>query len=223
MNAELTLSQKIYLLGIHPKKGGIISTAYTSMDYCLLSMLLLELFRLKKIRFVKKRVEVIDAQSENDLHRFLLQKMSKAKRNLRISTWINKFYFSFKFIRKAIQQQLAEQKLIKLVPKKFLFFRWLKPHLLNKEVVIRIIREIDAIAMGNITKEEDIYLLTFIKPAGLLRRVFPDREKRKHARKRINSIMRQQQPSIAIADAVSASKAVIASLSTVVTSHHTFA
>ena len=220
---SLTLSQKIYLLGIHPRKGGIISTAYTAMDYCLLGTLFLELYQKKKIRFVNKRIDVIDSKSDNELHRFLLEKLKQSKKNLRISTWINKFYFSLKFIRKEIQQQLADKRIIKIVPKRFLVFSWRKPYLLHNQVIFNLISEIEQKCFGNPSTEDDVFLLTFIKPTGLLRRVFNQKEKRKQANKRLKMLMKENQVSITVSDSISAAKAVVASVSSTVASHQTVA
>ena len=56
MNESIPLSQKLYLLGIHPQKGGIISAAYTAMDYALLGSLFLEFYQNKNIKFDNKKI-----------------------------------------------------------------------------------------------------------------------------------------------------------------------
>ena len=223
MPENVTLAHKIYLLGIHPEKGGIIAPAYTAMDYCLLGTLFLELYESKKINLENKRIVVLDTKADNDLHRFLLQKMDNAKRPLRISHWINKFYFSLKFIRKEIQQQLVEKRLIRLEQKRFLFFKWWKPYVSDKQFVAKLVSEVERMIFSAPSGVEDIYLLTFIKPAGLLRRIFSGREKRKQASKRINKIMTEKQFPMAVSDAISAAKAVTQSVTSVSASHQSYA
>lgn len=223
MSENVTLTQKIYLLGIHPQRGGIISPAYTAMDYCLLGTLFLELYQLKKINFEKKRIVVLDTNADNNLHRFILQKMDKSKRPLRISHWINKFYFSLKYIRKEIQQQLSDKRLIRVEEKRFLFFKWGRPHIVDKQFVSKLVTEVEKMIFGSPSSVDDIYLLTFIKPAGLLRRIFSSREKRKQASKRINKLMYEKQASIAVSDAISAAKMVTQSVKSVSASHQTYA
>lgn len=223
MTETVSLAQKIYLLGIHPQKGGIISPAYTAMDYCLLGTLFLELYQLKKINFEKKRIVVLDTKADNELHRFILEKMAKSKKPLRISTWINKFYFSLKTIRKEIQQQLTDKRLIRVDTKRFLFFRWGRPFLTDKQFVAKLVTDLERMIFNSPSDVNDIYLLTFIKPAGLLRRMFSSREKRKQATKRINQLMTNSQTSIALADAISAAKAVTQSVTSVSASHQSYA
>lgn len=223
MTETVSLAQKIYLLGIHPQKGGIISPAYTAMDYCLLGTLFLELYQLKKINFEKKRIVVLDTKADNELHRFILEKMAKSKKPLRISTWINKFYFSLKTIRKEIQQQLTDKRLIRVDTKRFLFFRWGRPFLTDKQFVAKLVTDLERMIFNSPSDVNDIYLLTFIKPAGLLRRMFSSREKRKQATKRINQLMTNSQTSIAVSDAISAAKAVTQSVTSVSASHQSYA
>lgn len=211
MNETIPLSQKLYLLGINPQKGGIISASYTAMDYVLIGTLFLELFQNKNINFENKRIVVLNTKSDNTLHQFLLEKISKSKRPLRISRWINKLYFSLKHIRKEIQQSLVEKRILRMQPKQFLFFKWKKPLLVNKQVVYKLVAEIEKLIFNGTASEDEIILLSFLKPAGLLKRIFPEREKRKKAKRKLNQLMVDNQVSIAVADAISAAHAVAAS------------
>lgn len=215
MNESIPLSQKLYLLGINPQKGGVIAASYTAMDYVLIGTLFLELYQNKNINFENKRIVILNAKSDNSLHQFLLEKISKSKRPLRISRWINKFYFSVKHIRKEVQQGLVEKRIIRIQPKKFLFFRWEKPFLIDKQVVYKLVAEIEKLIFSGSANEDEIILLSFIKPAGLLKRIFPEREKRKKAKQKMNQLIVENQVSIAVADAISAAHAVAASAATI--------
>ena len=215
MNESIPLSQKLYLLGINPQKGGIIAASYTAMDYVLIGTLFLELYQNKNINFENKRIVILNAKSDNSLHQFLLEKIGKSKRPLRISRWINKFYFSVKHIRKEVQQGLVEKRIIRIQPKKFLFFRWGKPFLIDKQVVYKLVAEIEKLIFSGSANEDEIILLSFIKPAGLLKRIFPEREKRKKAKQKMNQLIVENQVSIAVADAISAAHAVAASAATI--------
>lgn len=212
MNEPIPLSQKIYLLAIHPEKGGIISVSYTAINYVLVGSLFLELFQNKNIKFDNKRVIVLNLKSENNLHRFLLEKMGKSKRSLRVSTWIQKNQYSIKQIRTEVQQSLVEKRIVRMEPKQFLFFKWKRPVLVNKQVVSKLVIEIERQVFSGSVSEEEILLLSFLKPAGLFTRIFPEREKRKKAKTHLKKIMVENQMSIAVADAISAAQVVAASL-----------
>ena len=44
MNQPIPLSQKLYLLGIHPEKGGLIMAAQSVMNINLIGAIFLEMF-----------------------------------------------------------------------------------------------------------------------------------------------------------------------------------
>ena len=217
MIESIPLSQKLYLLGIHPEKGGIISSSRAAMDYILVGSLFIELFQNKNIRFEKKRIILINAKSDIILHQFLLAKIGKSAKPLKISRWIQKFYYSLKHIRNEVRQGLVDKRLIRMQPKRFLFFRWEKPFLINKQMVFKLVAEIEKQIYSGSASEDEILLLSFIKPAGLLNRIFPDRKKRKLGKQKLNKFLIENPVSIAVADAISAAQAVAASAAITVT------
>lgn len=97
METNLPLAQKLYFLGIHPKKGGIAFRSNTAMDYVVLGGLLMELYLNKNIRFEQKKIVLLSTKSNNPVHRFMLDKMNGAKSPRKISRWINKFYYSLNY------------------------------------------------------------------------------------------------------------------------------
>ena len=212
MNDSIPLSQKLYLLGINPEKGGIVSGSAAAMNSLLSGGLIIELFRSEKIEFDKKRIIVVNSKTDNELHRFVLDKMNQSKRQLKISRWINKLNYWAKFIRKEVQQNLVTKRVIRMQPKQFLFFKWEIPVLLNKQLVTKLIAEIEKqIFTGSVTEDEMI-LLSFIEPGGYLRRIYTERDSRKKARKRLKKMMIENPVSEAVAEAILAAQAVAATV-----------
>ena len=148
MNDTIPLSEKIYLLAIHPEKGGIVSASYTAMDYILPGTLFMELYQKGHIRFDDKRIILVNQNSKNEIHRFLLNKFGQAKKPLKISRWINKLYFSQKYIRRSVQQGLVNKRIIKMEKKSFLIFKWRKPVIINKPFVFSLRNEIENKVFG---------------------------------------------------------------------------
>ena len=211
METPLPLSQKLYFLAVRPDKGGISSHCYTALDYILLGALFMELFTQKKIRIENKRIIVLTTKTENELHRFLLLKMSEAKSPRKISRWINKFYFTLKYIRGEVQQGLLDQRLIRMEDKHFLFFRWKKPFVLNSQELRSLETEIRNLIIKGTREEEQLILLSFLVPGGLLYRLFSENSKRREAKKRLKMLMVGNPVSTAVQDAISAAQAVAAS------------
>ena len=212
MNEPIRLSEKLYLLGIHPKKGGIISASYTAMDYIILGSLFLELYLNKNIWFEGRRIIIQNTTSDIPLHQYLLEKMSKPNRPLKISRWMNKLYFSLKYIRNEIRQGLVNKRIIRMQSRRFLFIQWKVPVITDKQMTYHLVSDIGNIVFKGTSDEEEIMMLSLIKPAGLLRRIFQDKERRKLAKRKLNRLMVENQVSIAVSDAISAAQAVAASI-----------
>lgn len=212
METPIPLSQKLYLLAIHPEKGGINSWSYTAIDYVLIGSLFMELYLHKKIRFDNKKIIVTDTKSDVPVHRFMLERMARSSSPRKISTWIGRFNFKMKDIRNAVINDLIDKRLIRLEPKRFLFFRWTKPFISNKKVIFQLVHDVQHQIMMGTDVEEEMILLSFIEPGGLHYRLFPDKQKRKAARKRLKELMVSNGVSAAVADAITAAQAVAASV-----------
>ncbi len=212
MNETIPLSQKLYLLGIHPEKGGLISAAYSVMNFVLIGALFLELFLNKNISFEQKRVVFLNDKTTDQLHRFLLEKIKQKPNPLKISTWISKLHFSQRFIRSEVRKGLVNRRIIKMEPHQFLFFKWQKSKIINKQPVFNLISEIESQIFRVTENEEEIMLLSMLKPAGLIKRIFPEKEKRKRAVDKLKNLMVENQVSVAVSEAIAAAQAVAASV-----------
>ena len=220
MNEPVSLSEKLYLLGIHPEKGGVISAAHTAMDYLVLGSLFLELYLAHNIHFEGNRLILLNSKSENKIHAFLLEKISGTDRNLKIRRWISKFYFSRKYIRGYVQQKLVEKRLIKLTDRHFLFFSWERPVLLNRQFAYHLVEDINNIVFKGSTSDEDLLLILLIQPGGLMRRIFNSRERRIEAKKRIKDIESKNLSSGVISNAMQVVKAINSSVAAANMAHH---
>ena len=212
MNQPIPLSQKLYLLGIHPEKGGLISASYSVMNTVLNGTLFLELFLNKNIRFDQKKVVLLNDRTGDPLHRFILEKIKQKSEPVKLSTWISKLGFSQKQIRKGVQQSLVDRRIIKMEPHQFLFFRWSKSKIINKQIVYHLVSDIENQVFKGTENDEDIMLLSMLKPAGLLKRIFPEKEKRTRATERLKQMMIENQVSVAVSEAIAAAQAVAATV-----------
>ena len=208
----ISLSQKIYLLSIHPKKGGIVGSAQSALNYILIGAVLLELSMDKKIEFVNKKIVVKNSKSSNPLHQFLLKKLAKSKRELKISIWISKLTFSAKHIKREVRNELLKKRVIRVVQKRFIFFSWQQPEILNFQLLYKLLAKIDSEVFKGTKNPEDLVLLSLIIPAGLLKRIFPEKEKRKRAKQKLNVLLNKNQLSLAVKNAIAASNAVLISI-----------
>jgi hypothetical protein len=212
MNSSIPLTQKLYMLAIHPEKGGLISASYSVMNIILIGALFLELFLNKNISFEDKKVVFLNDKTTDPLHRFLLEKIKQKQNPVKVSTWISKLHFSQKYIRHEVQKGLVERRIIKMEPHQFLFFKWQKSKIINKQPVFNLISEIEHQIFRGAETEEEIMLLSMLKPAGLIKRIFSEREKRNRAVEKLKNLMVENQVSVAVSEAIAAAQAVAASV-----------
>lgn len=212
MNSLIPLTQKLYLLAIHPEKGGLISASYSVMNIVLIGALFLELFLNKNISFDQKKVVFLNDKTTDPLHRFLLEKLKQKQNSVKVSTWISKLHFSQKYIRSEVQKALVDRRIIKMEPHQFLFFKWQKSKIINKQPLFNLISEIEHQIFRGAETEEEIMLLSMLKPAGLIKRIFPEREKRNRAVEKLKNLMVENQVSVAVSEAIAAAQAVASSV-----------
>ena len=212
MKQTLPLSQKLYLLSIHPDKGGIVSASYTAIGYVLAGSILLELYQSGNIKFENKRVVVLNDKTDNEIHDFVLGKMKTVKSPRKISHWINRFAHFKKTIFNGIGSDLSEKRLIRMQDKRFLFIKWKSPVILNKSVVYHLIDHLKEIIFKGSTDESDLILLSFVLPAKLHFRLYKDRLKRKEAVKKLKSILLDNPVSNPVKEAIEAAESVAAAI-----------
>ncbi len=212
MNEPIPLSQKLYLLGIHPQKGGIISASYSTMKFVLSGALLLELYNSGNIKFEDKRVVLLTTKTSNETYRFFLEKMSAAKSPKKISIWISKINYSNKMILREVQMGLVDKRIIRMQEKQFLFFKWKSPAIVNLSFVYHLIDDVKSWILNGTSDEEQLILLSFILPAKLHYRLYTDRQKRREAEKKLKNLSIDNPVSKSVQNAIQAAQAVAASI-----------
>ncbi len=212
MEEKLSLSEQLYLLGIHPEKGGIVSASYGAMSYVLAGACLLEMQQNGNIGFENKRVLFKHAKSSNPIHRFFLDKIRAAKSPRKIRSWLSSFNFRSKKLYREVQSQLCKKRIIRMRQKRFLFIKWKSPEIINKSLVYRLTDEVRTCISKGTQDEEKLVLLSMILPAKLQHRLYRDRHKRKDAVKKLKEIWAENPVSKEVKAAIEAAQAVAASV-----------
>jgi hypothetical protein len=213
MDNSLSLTEKLYLLAVHPENGGIRMSSSNAMRYVLAGALIFELIPSQNIRMENKKIYLLNSRSKDPLHLLVLEKLVKHKNQMKISSMITKLSFSAATVRRSLQDSLVRKRLIRMEEKRFLFFRWKKPVLTNKQVVHRLQDDIKNWISRGTSGEEEIMLLSLLQPAGLMKSIFPDRNKRKAAGKELKKLTSESQLSESVSAAIAAANAVAAAVS----------
>jgi hypothetical protein len=102
---------------------------------------------------------------------------------------------------------------LRMEEKRFLFFRWKKPVLIKRQVVYKLQDEIMKSVSRGTLNEEQIMLLSLLQPAGLMRSIFPERNKRIAAKNELKKLTADSQVSNSVSSAIAAANAVAAAVS----------
>ena len=207
METLLNLAEKLYLFSIHPEKGGIISDAYQQRDYVLAGAVIFSLLETEKIALEEKKVRIISTMGLDPLQQVAIQKMSRFSHPVSVSRWVNRLSWSGRNFRPVIKNSLKEKRLIRLEPRQFLFFKWEKVFLTDRMKVLSMISEIENQLNATVKKPEELHLQSLLNSSGLLKRMFPDKEKRKNIKEKLKQSETGNVVAKAVADAIRVSKA----------------
>lgn len=207
METLLNLAEKLYLFSIHPEKGGIISDAYQQRDYVLAGAVIFSLLETEKIALEEKKVRIKSTMGLDPLQQVAIQKMSRFSHPVSVSRWVNRLSWSGRNFRPVIKNSLKEKRLIRLEPRQFLFFKWEKVFLTDRMKVLSMISEIENQLNATVKKPEELHLQSLLNASGLLKRMFPDKEKRKNIKEKLKQSETGNVVAKAVADAIRVSKA----------------
>ncbi len=207
METLLNLAEKLYLFSIHPEKGGIISDAYQQRDYVLAGAVIFSLLETEKIALEEKKVRIKSTTGLDPLQQVAIQRMSRFSNPVSVSRWVNRLSWSGKNFRSIIKVSLKEKRLIGIEHKQFLFFKWDKVFLTNRIKVTGMIADIESKISTAAKTPEEIHLESLLNTSGLLKRMFPDREKRKNIKAKLKQSETGNVVAKAVADAIRVSKA----------------
>ncbi len=207
METIFNLAEKLYLFSIHPEKGGIISDAYQQRDYVLAGAVIFSLLETEKITLEEKKVRIKSSMGLNPLQQLAIQRMSRFSNPVSVSRWVNRLSWSGRNFRSIIKNSLKEKRLLRLEPRQFLFFRWGKVFLTDRMKVLSMISEIENQINASIKKPDDLHLQSLLNSSGLLKRMFPDKEKRKNIKAKLKQTETDNVVAKAVADAIRVSKA----------------
>lgn len=211
MEISLSTAEKVYLLGIHPEKGGIMGSVGFTFDFALVAAFIYDLEETGNIKLEGKLVRIHSLISENEVHNIILRRFEKFGEPIKIGRWFNRLQFSVNPAKNALKESLAARRLIRLEPRRFLFFRWKKPYLVERMAVREILTELENKIFSHAQEVFREPILTLLEPSGLLVRIFHDGSKRREARRILKTKCQDNEIILAMKRAISASRAAIAS------------
>ena len=207
METSLSIAEKIYLFSVHPEKGGIVAAAYNALVPVITGAVLFDLIAAKKLNLEEKRIVLNDIKGHNPLQEFVLGKIASASKPRTALSWIHRFSWSANKMKSFIKESLKQKRLIRIEKRQFLFFSWDKVFLTDRVKVSGYISEVENQINGNNKIAVDDGLLSLLIPSELLKRMFPDREKRKTIKSKLKQMQLENVVSKAVADVIRMNRA----------------
>ena len=207
MENQLSLSEKLLLLAIRPQKGGIAPFSF-SIDLVIAGASILEMELTGNVRIAEGRAESTGLQTNHPLHLYMLSGMIRANKPRKIERWLTSRRLSMRKVKGDVFQSLVRKKEIRLEERRFLFFRWKRPYLHPGNHSGQVIDQAKRLINQPSGNEEDLYFLMLLDPAGLLRRIYPERGMRKAALRKIRQLRENNLNAGAVAKALAVVKAI---------------
>jgi hypothetical protein len=211
MEKELLLPEKLYLLSIRPNKGGRIGEASSPGQYSLIATILKELEYQGNIKIAKNRVEIVSFANNDPLFAFVLSKFRKFDDPLKITRWFNRLYYSLSYIKKELVERLMHKRLVRVEQRKFLFFTWKVPCLEDTVYVRNMADKVRNSIFKSHREDIEKFLLGMLIPAGILPRLFSDRQQRKNASRHLKRMQTDCPITLALRRIIVSAHATVAS------------
>jgi len=191
INVMLSLMDKLMLISINPDKNKMWPLSLYIIQYGLKGAVILQLADMKKIKVDKQCIEVIDQSSTGiEILDNILRAMKKAKRPVKLRTWVSGWTKYNKMLRDTAIYNLENNGMIRVEKDRILGIfsrkRYIVDNLYEHQKLIEGIR--NAILNENMKKSDDItYLGALMIVCGTYHALF-SREERKKIRKFISLV-----------------------------------
>ena len=183
MDKSLKLSEKLFCLAVNPKKGGIYLNATAAITMTLTGSVFVEL-KQKGFVFVNRgMVHLVNPTIQSDeILEFFLNRLRLRDKDRRMRTWIAYFHARGRKIQKLFIRHLVHKNVLRIEERRLLFFPYNRIFLKDPELVDHIRKDVENAILGSSALSDDLLILAMMAAkTNLLRRIFPDKVRRKLA------------------------------------------
>lgn len=190
MDRSLKLSEKLFCLAVNPKKGGIFLNASSTLAMALTGSVFLELMNKKVISIENGVVHLINPSPQSDeIYDFFVLRIKERAKDRKLRTWISQFNVRGRKIQKHFIRTLVRKNVLRTEERRILFIPYEKVFISNQELVEKIRTEVEDTFLKKIELTDDALILaSMVEQTNLLSRIFPDRARRKEARRFLKSL-----------------------------------
>lgn len=190
MDKTLKLSEKLFCLAVNPKNGGILLNASATLSMTVTGSVFVELMNKGLISLEKGVLHLVNSTHQNDeIHEFFMNPIRLREKDRKIRTWISWFNARGRKIKKMYIRNLVRKNVLRTEEKRFLFIPYTKVYLMDREMVENIRKDVENTSLGKGNSTDDFLVLAMmVAKSNLLRRIFPDKARRKEAARYLKNL-----------------------------------
>jgi hypothetical protein len=183
MDRSLKLSEKLFCLAVNPKNGGILMNASQALSMTLTGTVFVELLKNELVSIKKGVVHLENLLIQNDeIHEFFLNRIRQRGKDRKLRNWVSYFNLRGRKIQKLFIRSLVRKNVLRTEEKRFLFIPYEKVYLSDRELVENIRKDVENTSLGQgVLSDDSLILAVMAAKSNLLRRIFPDRTRRREA------------------------------------------
>ena len=183
MDKSLKLSEKLFCLAVNPKKGGIYLNATAAITMTLTGSVFVELKQKGFVFINRGMVHLVNPTIQSDeILEFFLNRLRLKNKDRRMRTWIAYFHARGRKIQKLFIRHLVQKNILRIEERHMLFFPYKRVLLKDPVLVDHIRKDVENALLGSSVLSDDLLILAMMAAkTNLLRRIFPDKVRRKLA------------------------------------------
>ena len=185
----MNTSEKFLLLIQHPVKSRFL-VSEPERRAGLIGSVLLDLVYAHNLETDNKKLIVRTNKTEvSEAHRLILQKIDESKQIRKTRSWIEKLFRQSGNYQKRLLNDLENKKIIKIIPRQFLFIKYYRSRLVNTAVRDNLIEEIrDIIFKNKKADNENALILGLIEACNMYKIICRDRFEKKICKKELKEL-----------------------------------
>ncbi len=186
---HMNTSEKFLLLIQHPVKSRFL-VSEPERRAGLIGSVLLDLVYGHNLETDNKKLIVRTNKTEvSEAHRLILQKIDESKQIRKTRFWIEKLFRQSGNYQKRLLNDLENKKIIKIIPRQFLFIKYYRSRLVNTAVRDNLIEEIrDIIFKNKKADNENALILGLIEACNMYKIICRDRFEKKICKKELKEL-----------------------------------
>lgn len=182
----MNTSEKFLLLIQHPVKSRFL-VSEPERRAGLIGSVILDLVYAHNLETDNKKLIVRTNKTElSEAHRLILQKIDESGKIRKVRSWIEKLFRQSGNYQKRLLNDLENKKIIKIIPRQFLFIKYYRSRLVNTAVRDNLIEEIRNIIFKNKKADnENALILGLIEACNMYKIICRDRFEKKICKKKL--------------------------------------